>query len=283
MILIADSGSTKTDWVLSDGKKNFTRYSTIGYNPYFINSDAIYESISQKLSSQLNASGVKKVFFYGAGCSTAENVSIVNHALSKLFSNAKISVGHDMLAAARALLGNQPGFAAIIGTGSNTCMYNGSEIVQNIDSLGYLLGDEGSGSYIGKIIVRDFMRGNLPKRLEKKFKEYYNLNSGSIFDSLYNKPLPNRFLAGFCKFADHNKENEYIKRIVKHAFSDFFTNLVSLYPDYQKFSFNCVGSVGFIFKEQLKEVASSHKMKIGKVISSPIEELVVYHFKQQLR
>src|ERR1700752_869935 len=121
MILIADSGSTKTDWILTDGKKNLSRYSTIGYNPYFVNSDFIYESIDKKLSSQFDASLVKKVFFYGAGCSTTENVLIVNKALNKFFSNAKVAVGHDMLAAARALLGNQPGFAAIIGTGSNTC------------------------------------------------------------------------------------------------------------------------------------------------------------------
>jgi len=279
MIVIADSGSTKTDWVLTDGKKNFSRYSTIGFNPYFIGADSIYDTLTLKLSPQLNPASVKKVFFYGAGCSNAPNITIANKALTRYFTNAVVFVGHDMLAAARALLGNQPGFAAIIGTGSNTCIYNGKEVERNIDSLGYLLGDEGSGSYIGKKIVRDFMRGYLPKVLEKKFIEYYNLKSEDIFETLYHKPTPNRFLASFCKFADHNKDNAYIKKLLKESFMDFFANLVSQYPGYQKFSFNCVGSVGFIFKEQLKEVAGLHRMKIGKLLSSPIEELVSFHLR----
>lgn len=277
MILIADSGSTKTDWVLTDGKNSATRYSTVGFNPYFTGADIIYESLSAKLSAQFDPLAVTRVYFYGAGCSTIENIGIASEALTRFFVNAEVSVAHDMLAAARALLGNQRGFAAIIGTGSNACIYNGREVEQNIDSLGYLLGDEGSGSYIGKKILRDFLRGYLPAELTGKFNEYYNLKPAEIFDSLYNKPAPNRYLAGFCKFADHNKDHDYIRAILRESFIDFFKHLVAHYPDYQKFTFNCVGSVGFIFREQLKEVADMHKMKIGKVISSPIEDLVTYH------
>ncbi len=277
MILIADSGSTKTDWVLTDGKRSLSRYSTIGFNPYFVGSDMMYDSLMVKLSGEFSPGQVKQVFFYGAGCSNNANITIANKALTRFFSNAKVSVNHDMLAAARALLGNKSGFAAIIGTGSNTCIYNGKEVEFNIDSLGYLLGDEGSGSYIGRKIVKDYMRGHLPKSLERKFLRYYNLKPADIFDSLYNKPSPNRFLAGFCKFADHNKEHEYIKEILLCSFTDFFENLVSRYPDYRKYTFNCVGSVGFIFKDQLREVAGKYDMKVGKLISSPIEELVNYH------
>ncbi|MCW3076271.1 MAG: N-acetylglucosamine kinase, partial [Bacteroidetes bacterium] len=193
MILIADSGSTKTDWVLLD-EKNKKHYKTIGYNPYFINSENIYHSLSEKLVPNFEPTVIKKVFFYGAGCSTTGNASIVNNALTRCFINSEISVGHDMLAAARALLGNKKGFAAIIGTGSNTCLYDGKEIENNIDSLGYLMGDEGSGSYIGKKIVRDFMRGYLPPELTKNFNDTYHLSNAEIFDNLYNKPLPNRFL-----------------------------------------------------------------------------------------
>lgn len=277
MIIIADSGSTKTDWVLTDGKKNISRYSTIGFNPYFTGTDLMYDSLNTKLATQFNSSQVKKVFFYGAGCSNEQNVTIANKALSKFFVNAKILVGHDMLAAARALLGNKPGFAAIIGTGSNTCIYDGKDVEKNIDSLGYLLGDEGSGSYIGRKIVKDYLRGYLPRSLEKKFTQYYSLKPNDIFDALYNKAMPNRFLASFCKFADHNKEHEYIRKILKESFNDFFANLVSRYPDYEQYSFNCVGSVGFIFKQQLKEVAEEYNMKMGKLIPSPIQELVNYH------
>lgn len=277
MLLIADSGSTKTDWILTDGKTNKFRYNTIGYNPYFIDTENIYQSISQKLISQLNASKVKKIFFYGAGCATAEKVDIVYKALLRCFPTSEISVGHDMLAAARALLGKSRGFAAIIGTGSNTCIYDGVNIEKNIDSLGYLLGDEGSGSYIGKKIVRDFMRGYLPVELKHKFDQAYHLSHPDIYEAMYTKLLPNRFLAGFCKFADENKEHDYIKKIVNDSFNDFFMNLVSRYPNYEQLSFNCVGSVGFVFKEILSEVARSYNMKIGKLIPSPIEDLVNYH------
>jgi N-acetylglucosamine kinase-like BadF-type ATPase len=276
MILIADSGSTKTDWVLID-ENNQSRYKTIGYNPYFINSENIYHSLAEKLVPELEPTGIKKVFFYGAGCSTSSNASIVSSALTRCFINSEISVGHDLLAAARALLGNERGFAAIIGTGSNTCIYDGKEVEKNIDSLGYLMGDEGSGSYIGKKIVRDFMRGYLPAELQRKFSETYRLTNSEIFANLYNKPLPNRFLASFCLFADQNQQHEYIRELVRESFSDFFKNLVSKYDNHDSYSFNCVGSVGYIFRDVLFEVATSYNMKAGKIIHSPIEDLVQYH------
>ena len=277
MILIADSGSTKTDWALIDENKNLSFYKTIGYNPYFSDSDTICHSLSETLVSQISAGRVKKIFFYGAGCSTPDNCAIVTRALIKCFANAEVIVRHDMLAAARALLGNKRGFAAILGTGSNSCIYDGKEIEKNIDSLGYLLGDEGSGSNIAKKIIRDFMRGYLPAELEEKFRQTYHLNNQQIFDTLYNNPAPNRFLAGFCKFAHEHKDHIYISEIVKESFGDFFKNIVSKYPAYSEFNFNCVGSVGFIFKDQLKEVAASYNMQMGLLLPSPIDNLVNYH------
>ncbi|MGZ3867056.1 MAG: N-acetylglucosamine kinase [Bacteroidia bacterium] len=281
MILIADSGSTKTDWVLVDKNANRSSYSTVGYNPYFINSETVYNSISEKLVPLLNSGIVKKVIFYGAGCSTTYNVNIINRALSRCFINAEVIVDHDILAAARALLGKRPGFAAVLGTGSNTCLYDGKIIEKNIDSLGYLLGDEGSGSCIAKKIVRDYMRGSLSPELNKRFEDMFNVNNSVILDNLYNKMMPNRFLAGFCKFAHENKDTYYVKGIVRESFNDFFKNLVSLYPDYRKYSFNCVGSVGYSFKEILREVCESYHMKYGNVISSPIDSLVNYHLAEE--
>ena len=277
MILIADSGSTKTDWILVGKDKNQSRYNTIGLNPYFIDSEGIYDSLVTTLLPQIGETKVKTVYFYGAGCSTPEKKIIVHKALSKCFPYSKVAVEHDLLGAARALLGNKSGFAAIIGTGSNTGIYNGIEIEKNIDSLGYILGDEGSGSYIGKKIVNDYMRGYLPLELHNKFMLTYKLSNKNIFDCLYNEPAPNRFLAGFCKFAHEHKAHAHIKQIVSDSFKDFFKNLVSKYPNFEKQSFNCVGSVGYIFKDVVKEVANSYSMELGKIIASPIIDLANYH------
>ncbi len=280
MILIADSGSTKTDWALVNPDKGPAKViSTIGFNPYFIDSEAIYNTLCDTLTNQFDAGSIGSVFFYGAGCSTDEKKQIVRKALERAFPHAKeIFIGHDLLGSARALLGNNSGFAAILGTGANTCIYDGMDCSYNIDSLGYLLGDEGSGSYIGKKLVRDFMRRRLEPELQQRFKERFQIeNNEQIYKTLYSTQFPNRYLAGFCKFADEYVTHPYIRNKVRDSFRDFFKNLVSKYPDYKNYSFNCVGSVGFVFKDILEEVAVSFDMKMGKVIKSPIEGLITYH------
>ncbi|MES2727834.1 MAG: N-acetylglucosamine kinase [Bacteroidota bacterium] len=280
MILIADSGSTKTDWTLMDkeGKERKT-FHTIGYNPYFIDTENIFYSLSENLLKDLDASKVTEVYFYGAGCSTTEKKDIVRKALVRSFPHVKnIFLGHDLLASARALLGNEKGFAAILGTGTNTCIYDGNDIELNIDSLGYLMGDEGSGSYIGKKILRDFMRGNLQPELQARFKERFHIvDNEQIFSTLYQTQFPNRYLASFCAFADEFVTHPYIKNKVRDSFRDFFKNLTSKYPNYKNYTFNCVGSVGFVFKDILEEVALSYDMKIGRVIKSPMDDLVAFH------
>jgi N-acetylglucosamine kinase-like BadF-type ATPase len=280
MLLIADSGSTKTDWCLvqKDGS-NKKIFHTIGFNPYFIDTEAIYYSLSENLLKDLDANSVSEVHFYGAGCSTPEKKDIVRKALIRSFPKTSvIFVGHDLLASARALLGKSEGFAAILGTGTNTCLYDGMDVSLNIDSLGYLLGDEGSGSYIGKKIVRDFMRGRLEPELQTRFAERFQIvDNEQIFHTLYTTQFPNRYLASFCKFADEYVSHPYIKNKVRDSFRDFFKNLVVKYPDYKNYKFNCVGSVGFVFKEILEEVALSYDMHIGKVIKSPLEDLVNFH------
>jgi len=196
-----------------------------------------------------------------------------------IFSGAnKIEVTEDLLAAARALLGHGPGFAAILGTGTNSCIYDGQKITYNVDSLGYFLGDEGSGSFLGKRLLRDYLRGLLPDGLQEALKEEYHLGTrNDIIDRLYNQPLPNRFLASFAKFAyDHNNVS-YCRQIVVEAFEAFFQNIVLHYPDYQNYTFNCIGSVGYNFRDALTQVANSHGMQVGKIIRSPIDDLVSFH------
>jgi len=279
-ILIADSGSTKTDWVLVNiNTGDYRMLHTIGYNPYFLDTAAICSSLTENLVKDILVDEIAAVYFYGAGCSTINQANKVSMALKQIFTKTKtIFVGHDMLGSARALLGNNSGFAAIIGTGSNTCFYNGNHCELNIDSLGYLLGDEGSGSYIGKKFLRDYMRNLLEPEMQKHFKEKFKIESNEqILKTLYSHQFPNRYLASFFRFADDFPDHPYILNNVKDSFNDFFKNLVSKYPNYQSYTFSCVGSVAFIFKDILQKVAKEYNMQTGKIIKSPLTDLINYH------
>lgn len=277
MVIIADGGSTKTSWCLITDSNTKVYFNTEGYNPYFADTPTIIHSLRQHLPENLRREAVTEVNYYGAGCSAPEKIEVVAAAMRAVFTNANVYVGHDLLAAARALLGVEAGFAAILGTGANTCFYDGKNVTLNIDSLGYFLGDEGSGSHIGKRLVRDYMRGYLPEGMQKIFKDTYELTNEDIFDNLYNKPLPNRFLASFSKFLYENNNFAYSREVVKESFNAFFTNLVCHYPNYQQYSLNCVGSVGYNFRDVLEEVSAEHGMAFGKIIRSPIDDLVYYH------
>lgn len=282
MILIADSGSTKTDWAYVDPSNGkFSILNTIGYNPYFIDSDSMLQSLRESLSKDLNAEAVSHIYFYGAGCSSPNKTATIHHALQRMFIRAeRIYVGHDLLGSARALLCDKTGFAAILGTGANTCIYDGNDCVMNINSLGYLLGDEGSGCYIGKKFLRDFMRNNMEPDMLSHFKEQFNLGTNEqIIQELYASKFPNRYLANFSKLAINFPEHHYIQHIVEESFHDFFKQLVTRYPNYNDYSFNCVGSVGYVFRDILAKVALSYHMEVGKIIQAPLNDLVDFHLK----
>ncbi|MDQ8005219.1 MAG: N-acetylglucosamine kinase [Pedobacter sp.] len=283
MILIADGGSTKTNWCLINEAGRKIHFNTEGYNPYFAKQDYIENSLRTTLPDTLDASKLEEVYYYGAGCSTDANKKIVSDAMQKVFVNAKINVDHDLLASCRALLGDEPGFAAILGTGTNTCLYDGSDISLNIDSLGYFLGDEGSGSFIGKRLLADYMKGFMPKGLAESFFTIYGLSNEDIFDNIYNKPLPNRFCASFSKFLYDFKTvyPEYAEDVVDTAFTAFFEKLVIHYPNYNKHLLNVVGSVGYSFRDRLSVVADKYEMGVGKIIRSPIDDLVEYHLSKR--
>ena len=281
MIIIADGGSTKTNWCLLDkaGKKVY--FNTEGYNPYFVNSEYIVSSLNKGLPKDLPFEEITEVNYYGAGVHNEEKANIVVEALKQVFANSKVFVGHDLLAAARALLDDQPGFAAILGTGTNTCIYDGNEIVHNIDSAAYILGDEGSGCYIGKKLLTDYIRGYMPENVREVFWETYKLTPDQVMDAVYTKPLANRFCASFSKFVyDVSVNINYSRGIVQAAFDDFFRNLVSRYPDFQKYTFNCIGSVGYNFRNVLEETANQYGMKVGRIVRSPIDDLVQYHISR---
>ena len=276
-MLVCDSGSTKATWCLvTDGERKIVK--TQGYNPFFIDTDGIVASLRKDLLSQLHGGvNVLDVFFYGAGCSSKDKNAIVEAALKQVFPQARTFVAEDLLAAARALLQRKPGFAAILGTGTNSALYDGERLTHVIDSLGYFLGDEGSGSYIGKKLLRDFLRRQMPGELHNAFAKVCSLSRDEILDTLYNKPTPNRFLASFARFATDHNSHPYIVALVEEGFDDFFKQLVSRYPDYQKQTFACIGSIGHIHKEILQRVCERWGMPFGRTLRDPIDALVDYH------
>jgi len=281
MIIIADGGSTKTNWCLLDDSNKKIYFNSEGYNPYFVDSEYIVTSLRKGLPHDLPFEKVDEVNYYGAGVHNAEKASIVEVAMKKIFPNSRVEIGHDLLAAARALLADQPGFAAILGTGTNTCIYDGDKIVHKIDSAAYILGDEGSGCYIGKKLLTDFIRGQMPEAVGKAFFDTYQLTPDEIMDRVYTQPLPNRFCASFSRFVyDNNVNIEYTQKIVEDAFEAFFSSLVSKYPRYQDYTFNCIGSVGYTFRNVLEHKAEDYGMKVGRIVRSPIDDLVLFHVKR---
>lgn len=256
-------------------------FNTEGYNPYFVDSAYIESSLKKDLPDDLPFGKIKEVNYYGAGVHNEEKANIVKEAMLSVFPNAKIEIGHDLLAAARALLGTESGFAAILGTGTNSCIYDGDKITHHIDSAAYILGDEGSGCYIGKKLLTDFIRGIMPKRVSEEFYSVYKLTPDEIMDKVYTEPLANRFCASFSKFAyDNNVNIEYTQKIVEDSFEDFFANLVSHYPNYKSYTFNCIGSVGYNFRNVLEAKANEYGMTVGKIIRSPIDDLVKFHINR---
>ena len=278
IILIADSGSSKTDWAWLENGKEAGGFHTEGFNPYAAGTDHIVRSTEPHIPASCPREHVSEVHFYGSGCFD-ERVPIVADAMTSLFPNATPFVKLDLLGSARALLGRHSGFAAILGTGTNTCLYDGVDITLNIDSLGYLLGDEGSGTHLGKKLLADFIRDRLPADTQAAFLAQYPIDKEIIFERIYSKPLPNRYCAAFAPFMLERMQqgDTYVRDLVKGSFRELFQNLVSRYPGYQGLSFNCVGSIGFYFREPLLEVAQEFGMPAGTIIKTPIEGLVKHH------
>lgn len=281
-IIIADSGSTKTDWRISDFKKKVIEEQQItdGINPYFMSSEEILKSLKQTWKASVNLRQVEHIFFYGAGCSSVTKCNTVHQGLSEFFPQARVEVHHDLLAAARALFGDDDGIAGILGTGSNSCLFSEGEIKENIFSLGYFFGDEGSGAHIGKTVVRAFLKQEMPDELSEKFKFEFGLSKEQILDNVYNKPNPNRFLAQFARFAGENISSAFLHQIVKDCFRQHFEYQITRYSNYRKYPLRFVGSVAFHFQGVLSEVAREYKISVDRIIKNPAEDLVQYHMNQ---
>jgi glucosamine kinase len=282
MIAIVDSGSTKSSWVFVDENNNIQNYRTVGFNPYYQTSDDIYQILQKELIAQLDPSKkVDQVFFYGAGCEADAQRNVVAVALQKAFPQTEVIVDHDLMAACLAVLGNQEGIACIAGTGSNTCHFDGKNIVKNVHSLGLYLGDEGSGGYLGKILARDYVREALPQSVREKFEAFTTDRSADILDKVYTKPFPNRYLASLAPFVIYNQDEKYLFDLAYESFSLLFQNCVSKYDNYQKLPIRFIGSVAAHLKPVLDRVASEHNVTIDMVVGNPMEALTEYHIKNR--
>ena len=278
MIIIAESGSTKTDWVVLKEGRQINALTTAGFNPNYFKPEVLEKSI-EEVSGNLDLTAVRKVFFYGSGCSSFRAKKIVTTEISKKFHHAGIEVNHDLFGAARALFGHGRGIASVLGTGSSSCLFDDGKIVAAVPSLGYLFADEGSGFQIGKKIIKTAFNREFPEFLQKQFDEEYNLEIGGFLAGVYSDPKPNSVVADFTPFAVKNRNEPFIKDLVKRVFDDFFTENIIKYTDYHGFPLGFAGSVAFLFKAELEFVAQKFGSKIEKVIKNPIDDLVKFHMK----
>lgn len=277
MILIADSGATKTHWVLIDGKSVAGEVYTLGFNPYYYKTDEFEESLSAELASKVPVSRISHIYFYGAGVSSQSNKAIVEKAIKTIFPGAIIETYHDLYGAAIALLGNRKGIACILGTGSNSCLWDRQKVIANVPSLGYLLGDEGSGTYMGKLLVRDVLIGDADKRVSQLFYENNKVDFSGVLDRIYKQPNPNLFFSEQTKFLKENMDHPYCRRVVQRSFGDFVKVQLSKYPGYDSLPACFVGSIAVNFKDILREVLSKSGISSGKIIKEPMEGMIGYY------
>lgn len=278
MILIADSGATKTEWALVSGKgRRIHSFFSQGYNPNYITGQQIVDDIRACLPEGMAPERVKNIFFYGAGV-TELQYPFMEEMLRRVFIKVeKVFIAMDTLASCRALLQRKPGFAAILGTGSNSCYYDGENETLNIDSCGFILGDEGSGAYLGKRLITDYLRRAMPAPVLELVGRELGRSNDEIIDIIYTKPFPNRFCGQYGRLICENLAVPYFHDLAEDAFCQLFEQIISLYPDYQSYTFNCVGSVGWYFQDVLRPVVARYGMQMGTLLRTPMEGLIRFH------
>jgi N-acetylglucosamine kinase-like BadF-type ATPase len=264
-ILIADSGATKAEWCLLSGKKKKTVF-TPGISPYFLSTDGIRDLVQQEVAAKQRKTTIEKVFFYGTGCANPDNAKSVKKALRTVFPYAQVSVNTDLMAAARALCGEGKGLACILGTGSNSCYYNGRTIVKNSPGLGYALGDEGSGAYLGKKVLQYYLYDTFDEDLRARFDAKYVTNRIEILDNVYKKSYPNRYLASFALFLAENRGHYMVENIIEDGLNDFFFQHLNKYNEVWKYPVNFVGSVADGFRDVIKLLCDSYEFELGTIL-----------------
>lgn len=284
MFLIVDSGSTKADWVLSsitEGK--LLEFRTSGINPFFLSERDIIKILQNTSDIQPYLKEVKEIYFFGAGCSSPDRREVVSNALTQIFKNAFINVEDDLAAAIYATCGHTEGLSCILGTGSNITYFDGKEIKPGKHGLGYILGDEGSGTYFGKKLITSYLYETMPSHLVKAFKQQYHLDKGTVIKQVYENPAPNFYLASFCNFMSQYKSDPFIIELLKVGFDEFVQTNVKSYPDYKRITCHFIGSIAFHFQDVLREVCKENEIKTGKILKHPIDELNQFILSREKR
>lgn len=274
--LIADSGSTKTEWCLM-GEKNPHYYFTQGLSPYFLNKSAIRDVLAAELFPKLKKIKVDELYFYGTGCKSAENKRMMKSVFKSFFPAASVLVEDDVTGAARGLCGKTKGIAAILGTGSSSCFFNGKRITRNSPGIGYVLGDEGSGAVLGKMVIQHFLYGLMDEELEGRFTRKYGLDRASILEAVYRKEKPNRFLASFTVFLAENRGHYMVENIIADGLNAFFYTHLIRFRESSLYPVNFTGGVSYIFRDVIEALCSDYGFVVGNIYKTPMEGLVKYH------
>ena len=274
--LIADSGATKCEWCLiTNGKKKTIL--TQGISPYFLDEAQIVTILNKSLIPKLKEVIIEEVFFYGTGLSNANNALVVKKVLKTLFKKAKIVIETDLTAAARALCGKKKGIACILGTGSNSCYYDGKKMQKNSPGIGYILGDEGSGAYLGKKVIQHFLYNTFDEEIMARFEKRFMTTPVEILEKVYKQPLANRYLASFAIFLAENRGHYMIENIIEDGLNDFFFTHIYKYKESWTYPINFIGSIAFGFKDVLQDLCKTYELELGRVLKTPMKGLIEYH------
>lgn len=279
MLIIIDSGSTKSDWLLINAKGQETRLSSLGFNPVLHSIEFIRKEIEQVIVPQLDAHQTYHIYFYGSGCWDQERKQKVRQALQANFATSYITVYHDLLGAARACCQTEQGVACILGTGSNSCLYNGEEVTDNVSSIGYMLGDEGSGTHLGKKLIRHYFYREMPQDLIAPFEAFIQGGKKEVLDKVYGQADANVYLASLSRFLSEHIDHPFVQRILYRSLSEFIDRHVRKYQGHMQLPIHFVGSIAFIFQDMIKLILAERNMQVGRFIKQPIEALRDYHLK----
>ncbi|MDB4902765.1 MAG: N-acetylglucosamine kinase [Mucilaginibacter sp.] len=277
MILVADSGSSKTDWLLTLPNQEVQQFRTSGLNPYFLTEKEIVKIIQEQVPEMVAfAADIKEIYFFGAGCSSPDRHEIVSNALSYLFTKSYISVDSDLLGCAYATCGHEKGLCCVLGTGSNISFFDGEDIHEGKHGLGFVLGDEGGGTWFGKALIIDFLYGNMPQEICELFNDEFHLDKEIVIKKVYQTPNANSYLASFSKFLSNIRTTEYAQSLLHKGLLEFIETNVKSYPEYHNYKCHFVGSIAYVFSDELKAVCKQNGVHVGKIIRQPIHDLMAF-------